>query len=155
MPLTPELAAVFDTVRDAWGRGDFAAIEACWDGDDADPLYQAEEEEHVHLGWAAVRDYWRRTAATNECIRVTYSNFVTKPLGADQVLVAFDMHFDLKMRGRPKPIGGDNRTFAILRRHPGGWRFISWIEAPLAPILYVRRLYEQSADPEFDGAPPS
>jgi hypothetical protein len=145
------LPEFLDGVREAWGRGDFAAVEACWDADDPLPMYQAEEEESVHLGWPALRDYWQRTAQANERIRVVYSNLVAKPLGADQYLVAFDMHFDLKMRSRPKAIGGDNRTFAIVRLGAGGWRFAAWIEAPLAPILYMRRLYERAATVGFPG----
>ncbi len=30
-----------------------------------------------------------------------------------------------------------------------GWRFCRYAEAPLAPILYMRKLYENSVDPNF------
>lgn len=146
--LPADLQAYFAAYQAAWNEGRMGDLERYWDTADPAPLYQAEEEERAATDWAGVRDYWRRTAAMNERIIVSYTNFRLKRVSETEVMVLFDMRWDLKLKTLPRPIGGENRTVASLRRTPDGWRMHAWVEAPLAPITYVRKLYMNSVPPE-------
>jgi hypothetical protein len=146
--LPADIEAFFTAYQAAWNEGRMDALETFWDGADPAPLYQAEEEAQPATTWPAVRDYWRRTGAMNERIIVRYANFRLKTVTKDEVMVLFDMRWDLKLKTLPRPIGGENRTVASLRRTPQGWRMHAWVEAPLAPITYVRKLYMDSVPPE-------
>ena len=42
--------------------------------------------------------------------------------------------------------GGDTRVTATFRHVDGAWRFIHYVEAPLAPIAYFKRFYERFAE---------
>ena len=53
------------------------------------------------------------------------------------------------MVGQDKPVGGDLRVTAVFRKTPAGWRLFHYVEAPLAPIIYVRRLYQGQVDADF------
>ena len=72
-----------------------------------------------------------------------------RTLSPDIVSVVYAMHWDARVRGAATPLGGDNRVCATLRRTSAGWRFIQYVESPLAPIVYMKRLYEQSVTPGF------
>lgn len=150
--LPADLADYFTRYQAAWNEGRMADLESFWDTSDPAPLYQAEEEERAATDWAGVRDYWKRTGAMNERIIVRYSNFRLKQVTPTEVMVLFDMRWDLKLRTLPRPIGGENRTVASLRKTPAGWRMHGWVEAPLAPITYVRKLYMNSVPPETAAA---
>ena len=146
--LPADLADYFTRYQAAWNEGRMGDLEAFWDTSDPAPLYQAEEEMRAATHWAGVRDYRSRTGAMNERIIVRYSNFRMKQVSPTEVMVLFDMRWDLKLKTLPRPIGGDNRTVASLRKTPAGWRMHAWVEAPLAPITYVRNLYMNSVPPE-------
>jgi len=39
-------------------------------------------------------------------------------------------------------VAGTLRAIAICEPTAAGWRIRAWVEAPLAPIVYMRALYE-------------
>ena len=61
---------------------------------------------------------------------------------SSNAIITFDLRFDVKLNDRPKPIGGDNRGVVSLRKVDGNWKIYAWVEAPLAAITYMRKLYE-------------
>ena len=75
------------------------------------------------------------------------------PRGKD--FVDFDEDLQVKdilgavAEGYEKPVGADNRAVALFRKLPEGWRICRYVEAPLAPILYMRKLYENSVEADF------
>ena len=73
---------------------------------------------------------------------IDYYNYHVKRVDATNAIITFDLRFDVKLNDRPKPIGGDNRGVVSLRKVDGIWKIHSWVEAPLAAITYVRKLYE-------------
>ncbi|WP_206340858.1 hypothetical protein [Marinicauda algicola] len=70
------------------------------------------------------------------------SRYVT--VGEGLVLGVHRMDWSIRFTDRPA-MGGDNRVAALFRHTGEGWRLSAWIEAPLAPIVYLRRLYEARA----------
>ena len=71
------------------------------------------------------------------------------PVSADLAWVSYQFHWDAVAEGYEKPVGADNRAVALFRKLPEGWRICRYAEAPLAPILYMRKLYENSVDADF------
>ena len=143
------VVALVRALEAQWNSGDMAGMAALWDADHPDPVYQAEEEDALARGWPALQDYWRRTQALNARVAVRYAEIGVTPLADDLALAHWRMHWDIALSGQAKPIGGDNRIFAVARRTAQGWRMVAYIEAPLAPLTYIRRLYESQASKDF------
>jgi hypothetical protein len=147
--LEDEITALLRLCETLWDKQDYAGLRALWDEGEAEPWYVAEEIDTPMVGWEAMQTYWNNNIKFQECIRVRYSNIRIKPLGPDLALALFDLRFDLQAVGPRKPMGGDNRVTAIFRRRPDGWRYCHYMEAPLSPITYIRKLYELNIAPEF------
>ena len=147
-PDASEAEALLGAYAEAWASLDAARLEAHWDvGDDA-PLYIAEEVDAVFSDWSAVRGYWRANAAYIAEIDVAFDAPVIKELGAREALVAAQMRWRVAFKSAAmKPIAGDNRVVALVRRKDGAWKLAAWIEAPLAPLAYLRRELERDAAP--------
>ncbi|NDE00394.1 MAG: hypothetical protein EBZ91_01255 [Gammaproteobacteria bacterium] len=151
-PDSADLAAirqVLAELENAWRELDFAALRGLWD-ETRPPVYFAEEAPEPLLEWSALQNYWDLTRASIEAMgmRITAVHGL-RQLAPDIVSVVYAMHWDARVRGAPTPLGGDNRVCATLRRTNTGWRFIQYVESPLAPIVYMKRLYEQSVTPGF------
>ncbi|MEY3137851.1 MAG: hypothetical protein RL580_1583 [Pseudomonadota bacterium] len=133
----------------AWRTLDFVALRSLWD-ESREPVYFAEEAPEPLLDWAALQAYWDLTRASIEAMgmRITSVHGV-RELAPDLVSVVYSMHWDARVRGAATPLGGDNRVCATLHRTSEGWRFVQYVESPLAPIVYMKRLYEQSVTPGF------
>ena len=133
----------------AWRMLDFVALRSLWD-ESREPVYFAEEAPEPLLDWAALQAYWDLTRASIEAMgmRITSVHGV-RELAPDLVSVVYSMHWDARVRGAATPLGGDNRVCATLHRTSEGWRFVQYVESPLAPIVYMKRLYEQSVTPGF------
>ena len=147
-----ELASIrhaLGAVESAWRHLDFVSLRALWD-QSREPVYFAEEAPEPLLDWAALQAYWDLTRASIETMgmRIT-SVYGVRDLAPDLVSVVYSMHWDARVRGAATPLGGDNRVCATLRRTSAGWRFVQYVESPLAPIVYIKRLYEQSVTPGF------
>jgi hypothetical protein len=144
-----DVKAQIEALGSYWNANDIQGIIDLWDTDDPYPVYQAEEEEALAASWPALRDYWSRTRALSEKMAVRYSAIGVKLFSSHDALAHWALHWDMKLAGRPKPMGGDNRAFALLRLKPEGWRFHAYIEGPLAPITYMRKLYEAQVSASF------
>ena len=147
-----DLASIRRVLADlelAWRTLDFVALRSLWD-DSREPVYFAEEAPEPLLDWAALAAYWDLTRSSIEAMgmRITSVHGV-RELAPDLVSVVYSMHWDARVRGAATPVGGDNRVCATLRRTSEGWRFVQYVESPLAPIVYMKRLYEQSVTPGF------
>lgn len=136
-------------LEQAWRTLDFERIRSLWDVSRA-PLYQAEEALEPCTSWAQLDAYWARTRSGIAHMGLRIERPIRFHAVDDELVTAlYDMHWDALVKGDARPMGGDNRVFNTFRRTPAGWRMTHYVEAPLAPILYVRRLYEYATDPEF------
>lgn len=137
-----ELITVMEAIKADWNDGNYDALKSHWDVSDDSPLYIAEESDIVMTSWPEIETYWRGTDAWNEWIVIDYYNYHVKRVDETNAIITFDLRFDVKLNDRPKPIGGDNRGVVSLRKVNGTWKIYSWVEAPLAAITYMRKLYE-------------
>ncbi len=145
-----EIRALFAAYSEAWAANDAAMLEAHWDTSDPVPVYLAEEIDSPMTDWDSLRAYWRHNEGFHEKVRLVFSEFAFKPLDDSQLMVVFHMRWDIRFRNfASEAMGGDNRVVATVRRVGDEWRLTSWTEAPLAPITYMRRLYERSVSPDF------
>jgi hypothetical protein len=153
LEVAPDTAAAIDAalmeLEHAWRELDFGRLKALWDTAHA-PVYQAEEALAPCLSWAELDDYWARTRAGIACMGMRIQRPIRLQAIDDGLVTAvYEMHWDAVVAGDARPMGGDNRVFNTFRRTPAGWRMTQYVEAPLAPILYLRKLYEYAADPAF------
>ena len=137
-----EILTAMESVKEDWNSGRYDDFIRHWDENDPQPLYLAEESDIIMTSWPAIKKYWAGTKAWNEWIVVDYYNYHVKSVDENHAIVSFELRFDVKLNDRPKPIGGDNRAVVSLRKIDGEWKIYAWVEAPLAAITYMRKLYE-------------
>lgn len=142
MPSTDDQAALETMIRELerhWATLDFKAIRALWD-QTMPPLYLAEEAAGPCRSWEELEKYWAATSGIAKRNLVTIRDIRHHTISDDVVSTFYDMHWDIEMPGG-KLIGGDNRVCVTWKRTPAGWRIAQYIEAPLAPVLYMQTLY--------------
>jgi hypothetical protein len=135
-----------DAYRDCWSRLDFDGLRGLWDTDEPAPLYVPEESPVPLLDWPGIEAYWAATRGATRRIRMETWNLVVRGLPEGLASACYDMRWVGDFSGYARPIGGDLRVSALFRSKPDGWRFIHYVEAPLAPIAYFRRSYERFAE---------
>ena len=144
-----EILRLLAELEQAWCRLDFARLRRLWDPA-CEPLYVAEEHPRVQLDWTQLQEYFDLTARAIERMSMRIDGEpVLRELAPGVVSASYAMHWDALVRGESRPMGGDNRVVDTFRRTAHGWRFVQHVEAPLAPISYVRELYARSATPGF------
>ena len=146
--------AVLRAAERAWAASDFAALKALWDSS-TPPLYLAEESREVCATWPQLDDYWAATNSAARAVSMRISDVVYRPLTSDLISTFYQMHWNFQTPDTQAPVGGDVRVYALFRRTAQGWRFTQYIEAPIAPIVYIRKLYEQQVDPGFPPPTPA
>ena len=142
------IRAILAQLQHCWGSLNFSGIRRLWD-QGRSPIYLAEEAEEPHTSWAELDAYWQSTTESIERLQMRIEALQLRALSPDLISAVYKMHWDGVVRGMPRPVGGDNRVVATLRRTAGGWRFAQYVEAPLAAIVYLRKLYERAADQGF------
>ncbi len=135
----------------AWSRSDFTALKSLWDTS-VEPVYLPEESRTACLTWEALDRYWAATRMAARAVTIRTGAPTIRILAPDVLAALYDMHWNFQTADAQAPIGGEVRVYALFRRTAAGWRFAQYIEAPLAPIVYIRSLYERQVDPGF---PPS
>jgi len=147
--LTHEIEAVLGQLAACWNRMELTAIRELWDPEETEPFYLPEEAEALLDSWEAIEAYWANTKATISRLSMRTWDVRAKLLAPNLAVAVYRMHWNGAVTGYPAPLGGDNRVTAIFRRRGETWRFCHYIEAPLAPMLYLRRLYELDVDRDF------
>jgi hypothetical protein len=144
--ISREIERTLELYRTCWERLDFAGLRQLWDPDEPEPTYLAEESSSVLFGWEAIEEYWSATRAATRCIRIETWGLRTRLVAPGLATAVYEMRWVGEFAGYARPIGGDTRVTAIFRHVDGAWRFIHYVEAPLAPIAYFKRFYERFAD---------
>jgi len=147
--LRSEILGVLDGVAHTVCSGKFSELKPFWDLSDDNPIYIAEEEDSIMTSWSEVEAYWKVTEDWNTQSNFVYSKRHIKRVDDNYAIATFEMHYDLKLNDRPNAIGGDNRAVVSFRKVAGEWKIYSWVEAPLAAITYVRKLYEMNVSDGF------
>jgi len=143
------IEAVIHETAERWNSQDFRTVLELWDPDEQVPFYLAEEQDDWFIGWEALRAYLAppMPSPAVEGLREQMYDISVKLIADDLAIAAWNMHFEMKIRGRP-PIGEDVRVSAVLRRKPEGWRYIHWAESPMAPLVYIDKLFQRDVDHE-------
>jgi|ETNmetMinimDraft_28_1059901.scaffolds.fasta_scaffold62404_2 hypothetical protein len=149
--LNAEIEIVLHQAAEIWNSQDYGRLKELWDNDDPEPFYLAEEQHDWVFGWKQLEKYWEPVPGKRsiEAIMMRYYDVHAKLIAPDLALAAFWVRHDMKMRGPMKPWGGDARVSAVFRRKHGDWRFVSYAEACMTPLLYIQKLYEMNLSPEF------
>jgi ketosteroid isomerase-like protein len=150
--LTAALDAVFAELYACYRAREFEATRRLWDPDEPQPVYLAEEIDDFRRGWAEIEAYWADTRAALPHLGVRHRDVRAHAIAPDLAIATCHMHWDAVIAGQERPLGGDVRVTATFRRRADGWKLIHYVEAPLAPTIYFRRLLERSVTPGF---PPS
>ncbi len=143
--------AVLAELYARYGAREFEATRSLWDPDEPNPIYLAEEIDDFLRSWPEIEGYWAATRAALPHLGARHWDLRVQPIAPDLAIATCRMHWDALIAGQTAPIGGDVRVTATLRRTPGGWRLIHYVEAPVAPTIYLRRLLERSVTPGFPG----
>lgn len=138
-----DILALMDRYRAAWKANDPEALKACWD-DQAQPLYLAEEIDQTLADWPAVERYWSMNEGLHADVELSFTRPAFSELAEGAVMVVWRMDWAIAFKDKPS-MSGWNRVAAVYRETAAGWRLTAWIEAPLAAITYVRKLYEERA----------
>jgi ketosteroid isomerase-like protein len=150
--LTAALDAVFAELYAGYRARDFEGTRRLWDPDETNPLYLAEEIDDFRRGWPAIEAYWAETRAALPHLGVRHRDVRAQAIARDLAIGTCHMHWDAVIAGQERPLGGDVRVTATFRRKRDGWKLIHYVEAPLAPTIYFRRLLERSVTPGFPPA---
>lgn len=148
--LVSEIKPTLDQLRTCWNSLELEGIRALWVSGEAEPLYLPEEADNFLTTWAAVEKYWQETTRTIGRMHMRIWDLEAKYLESSLASVWYRMHWNATVAGYDEPVGGENRVSALLRHTPEGWRFCQYVEAPLAPMIYLRRLYALDVDQDFD-----
>lgn len=148
--LVSEIELTLNELRDRWNGLALDSIGDLWVQDEQAPLYLPEEASGFLTSWAAIEGYWNTTKETVSRMRMRTWDLEARYLEPDLASAWYRMHWNATVAGYDEPVGGENRVSALLRRTPAGWRFCQYIEAPLAPMIYLRRLYALDVDADYD-----
>lgn len=150
---------LFASYAKAWAANDPEAIAGHWDFSEPEPFYKAEEVLTYFHSAQDIRNYWEHNQRFHDAIRLQFDKLHVREMPGDLAMVFLKMRWDIKFAGQAtlpdgsnfasagKRMGGDNHVLALVKFVTDGARFVGWSETPDAPISYMRRLYEQIADP--------
>jgi hypothetical protein len=134
-----------------WNNSSWMRIQDMWDPDEEAPYYLGEERADWLIGREGLESYFNPP----QIVRTLMGGVNMVPyrlrvrLVADDIAIAiWENHLDMDIKGRP-PINDNFRANAVFRKKPGGWMFIHYAEAPLAPLLYLEHLYRKSVTPGY------
>lgn len=149
--LQDDIQSVLDTYVAHWNNYDADAMAAMWDHDEPEPIYVAEEIDPLR-GWAALEAYWRGADPETTEHLITTRDLTVREIAPGLAHGFWQMGWNVYFSTEKlyaKPIGGEVRTTALLRKKPDGWKFFHWIESPLASLIQLKRAHEQAVDPRL------
>jgi len=136
-----EIEHLLARMATAWARHDFDSLRELWRLSPEPLLYLAEEAEFARSR-AEIEAYWTRTAAGIHEVRADYVLDSVAGLSADLYLATFRNEWAARDRPGDDLIAGTCRGVLIVETTAAGIRPRVYVEAPLAPLLYMRDLYK-------------
>jgi hypothetical protein len=132
---------------------DYKNFRAFWAPDIEAPVYIAEEHKEIIADWASLENYFEAAAKILGPVVCKYDLKAIVPIQPDLVTAYCQMEWQAAIKPEVEKMGGYVRVVAVLRKSSAGWRFISYVEAPLAPIVYLGELYKRVAKISTLGRP--
>ena len=129
----------------AWSDRDSAQLVSLWDMSDGGCSYLPAESPERLMGPAAVSNWFAATTTEFATIRMRPKAVHPRRLNADLGALFAEIDWLLCRNEAATPIGGSIRISAVVRGTDDGWRLCHYAEAPLAPIVELRRFYQKIA----------
>jgi len=149
--LSAELQTWLDRYAEIYNRQDYATLLSQWDGDDAGPIYMAEEIDPPLHGWSRLNAYFNPKPGVQvlDGIRNEYTDVRAHYLAEDLAVATYRLRFDIKVKGMQAMSSWD-RVMAVFRRKSDGWKLVAYAEAPMAPLTMFRKMLQQAVPDDFD-----
>jgi ketosteroid isomerase-like protein len=149
--LNAEVQSFLNTYAETYNKQDYAALLAMWDKDDPGVVYMAEEIDPPMHGWGKLNAYFNPKPGVQvlDGIRNRYSEVRARYLAPDLVFATYRLDFDIKVKNM-RPMTSWDRCMAVLRRKDGQWKFVTYGEAPMAPLTMMRRMLEKAVPADFN-----
>ena len=141
-PINPQILHIFTELQGMWLSRDFSRMRSFWLKTLEAPLYLPEEKKDFITTWEGFDAYFAAINSGSQGGGVTYRPLHSTPMGHGQEMVAFELEWTTQIKGEEAPIGGSVRGIAMFEYDGQAWKLKAYIEAPLAPILYMRDLYK-------------
>lgn len=140
--LDPRIVKLFKDLEAVWASRDFGRMRGFWVKDLAAPLYLPEEKKDFMTTWQQFDAYFKGNTQGTRAGVVKIAPQFAMPMGVGLHMVAFALEWTLQLVNEATPIGGSVRGVALVEEAGSEVKLKAYIEAPLAPILYIRELYE-------------
>jgi len=134
---------LFHRLEAAFNARSVPELRALWPDDLVAPFYLAEERVGFIRDWATLQSYWADLQGLED-LRAGWQVTDIAPLGPDTWIVGFDLWWMLKPPGA-SATAGEVRGIGICTARGDGHALVAYVEAPLAPIVYMRELYARAA----------
>ncbi len=140
--INPQILHIFSELQGMWLSRDFSRMRSFWLKTLPAPLYLPEEKKDFIVTWEQFDAYFAAINSGSKGGGVTYKPLHSTSMGHGQEMVAFELEWTTQINGEDAPIGGSVRGIAMFEYDGQAWKLKAYIEAPLAPILYMRDLYK-------------
>lgn len=140
--INPQILQVFKDLEALWLSRDFSKMRGYWLKGLPAPLYLAEEKKEFFTTWEQFDAYFQAVNAGSRGGAVVYHPQHSTAMGQGLEMVAFELEWTTYIKGEDAPIGGSVRGIALFEYDGSAWKLKAYIEAPLAPIIYMRDLYK-------------
>lgn len=142
---TNPIGQTADAFWDAWSRRDADELINLWDTDDPASSYLPAESEQRLFGPAAVEQYVGATIKRFETIRQRPQLVYPRRLKQDLGSIFAVVDWALRESAASTAFGGTIRVSAVLRSRGDAWHISHYAEAPLAPLVELRKFYQKVA----------
>lgn len=130
---------------DAWSLRSVDELCDLWDTVDPTSSYLSAESEQRLIGFKAVQQHVVGTVERFETIRMRPQLVHPRRLKQDLGSIFAVVDWALRETDRVPPMGGTIRVSAVVRARGERWHICHYAESPLAPLVELRRFYQQIA----------
>jgi hypothetical protein len=174
--VTRDVEALIGEFASRWSSPEWNTLLDLWDRDENTPYYLFSHQADWLIGWEQMDAYFSedpsvpvkdvselnpvgmtqielihyefRNESDLQAMRYTPAGIRVRQIAPDLALAIWYVKFDYKPRyGRA--MGETFKANALFRNTADGWKFIHYAETPDSAIMYVERLYQQQASPDF------
>jgi hypothetical protein len=174
--VTADIEILIGEFAARWSSPKWHTLLDLWDPDEETPYYLLSHQADWLIGWDQLRGYFSenpsvpgkdvselnsagmtqmelvhyeyRNESDLQAMRYTPNGIRVRQIAPDLALAIWYVKFDYKPHLRPA-MGETFKANAVFRDTADGWKFIHYAETPDSAIMYVERLYEDQASPDF------
>ena len=137
----------------AWCDRNIDRLRGSWAMDDPACSYLSADAPQRVVGSDAVQAYLAQRLRTLQLIRMAPRTVCPRRLSPNLGAVFAVVDWAHQTHEASVPLGGTLRISAVLRRRDQIWQLCHYAEAPLAPLVELRRFYQQIAADGHEAIP--